>query len=293
MAIQRAKSRASMTSLKIGRFVLTIVIQQTDLYRTHAEAANIRNYPEPPGIVSREAIIGSDSSELARIPPWGEEWDRTLRNVGLRDFGKILDNAAKRDLAAEDKLDKRGGEALSLSTSDGELPEYDAQSLAKKSKRSEVQSADQIYSSYGIAAVPNKERSRYSRVNVLLISWKTEAPMLPVQLEINRLRDVLECIYHYEVEEFRIPDHRSHAEVNMKIGAFVELGNDNCNDLKIVYYAGHSQVSRNAGLVWCGQVIFPITPYDCHSLKVYRLPETKNSTSCRYVEWNSTNIGNG
>jgi hypothetical protein len=171
-------------------------------------------------------------------------------------------------------LDKRGGEALSLSTSDGELPEYDAQSLAKKSKRSEVQSADQIYSSYGIAAVPNKERSRYSRVNVLLISWKTEAPMLPVQLEINRLRDVLECIYHYEVEEFRIPDHRSH-------------------DLKIVYYAGHSQVSRNAGLVWCGQVIFPITPYDCHSLKVYRLPETKNSTSCRYVEWNSTNIGNG
>jgi hypothetical protein len=30
----------------------------------------------------------------------------------------------------------------------------------------------------------------------------------------------------------------------------VEVGNNSCNDLKIVYYAGHSRLSRTRELVW-------------------------------------------
>jgi hypothetical protein len=130
------------------------------------------------------------------MPPRGEEWDRTLRHIGLRDFGTELDRAAR-------------------------------------------------------AVFPNNQKSRYSRVHVLLISWKTQDPMLPVQREISSLHELLDDIYHYEVEEFQIPDCASHAEVSKKINAFVEVGNNSCNDLKIIYYAGHSRLSRTKELVWC------------------------------------------
>lgn len=74
--------------------------------------------------------------------------------------------------------------------------------------------------------------------------------MLPVQKEIRDLHELLDGTYHYDVEEFQIPDHASHVEVSKKINAFVEVGNNSCNDLKIVYYAGHSRLSRTRELVW-------------------------------------------
>jgi hypothetical protein len=39
------------------------------------------------------------------------------------------------------------------------------------------------------AVFPNNKKSRYSRVHVLLISWETQDPKLPVQKEISNLHE--------------------------------------------------------------------------------------------------------
>lgn len=85
-------------------------------------------------------------------------------------------------------------------------------------------------------------------MHVLLISWKARDPSLPVQNEISELRRVLEYIYHYDIEEFLIPNSDSHAAVSEKINAFVKAAAT--DDLKIVYYAGHSRLSRTKELLW-------------------------------------------
>ena len=100
------------------------------------------------------------------------------------------------------------------------------------------------------AVFPNDQGLKYSKVFVLLISWQMEDPKLPVSRELEALREVFEEIYHYDVEEFRIPDRGSHAAVSERINAFVNLNDDSSDDLKIVYYAGHSQLSRNKELIW-------------------------------------------
>ncbi|KAH9210196.1 hypothetical protein DL95DRAFT_475264 [Leptodontidium sp. 2 PMI_412] len=72
------------------------------------------------------------------------------------------------------------------------------------------------------AVFPNDKKSRYSQVFVLLISWETRDPNLPVEQEISALRQVLEDCYHYDIEEFQIPDIDSHAEVSEKVNSFVK-----------------------------------------------------------------------
>lgn len=130
------------------------------------------------------------------MPPRADELDRTLRHIGLEDWGKALNTAAK-------------------------------------------------------AIYPDDKKSRYSRVYVLLISWQTQDPKLPVEKEIKALREVFGSIYRYDIEEFRIPDSASHAAVSERINEFVKLNNDSSSDLKIVYYAGHSRLSRNKQeLLW-------------------------------------------
>jgi hypothetical protein len=167
-----------------------------------------RSHPEPPALASSDETIDSDGSEpsifdsrspqssaTTSLPPRGEELDRSLRHIGLRDFATELDHAAK-------------------------------------------------------AVFPNNKKSRYSGVHVLLISWETQDPRLPVQKEISILHELLDGTYHYDVQEFQIPDQESHAEVSKKINSFVEVGNNSCNDLKIVYYAGHSRLSATKELAW-------------------------------------------
>jgi hypothetical protein len=129
------------------------------------------------------------------VPPRAEEWDRTLRHVGLEEFGKSLEKAAS-------------------------------------------------------AVYPNDKKSRYSKVYVLLIRWETQDPKLPVEREMSELGKVFEEIYHYDIEEFWIPDAVSHGAVSKKINAFVEVNDDSSDDLKIVYYAGHSRLSRTKELLW-------------------------------------------
>ena len=85
---------------------------------------------------------------------------------------------------------------------------------------------------------------------VLLIRWKTQDPNLPVERELIELRQVFEEIYHYDIEEFWIPDSDSHGAVSEKINAFVKVNDNSSDDLKIVYYAGHSRLSRTKELLW-------------------------------------------
>jgi hypothetical protein len=152
---------------------------------------------QPPSLVF-DLISPQSSAESATtpsVPPRTDELDRTLRHIGLEDFGKALNDAAA-------------------------------------------------------AVFPNNQKSRYTRVYVLLIWWQTQDPKLPVEQEISPLRKVLEEDYHYDVEEFRIPDCDSHAEVSEKINSFVKVGKNSNSDLKIVYYAGHSRRSRTNELWW-------------------------------------------
>lgn len=103
-------------------------------------------------------------------------------------------------------------------------------------------------------AFPSHNRSRYSNVYVLMFSWESEDQRLPVRTEIADLRKVFEDIYHYKVEEYKIPDQRSHNKVCAKINDFIEANNDDAADLKIVYYAGHAILSKTKEVVWTRQV---------------------------------------
>jgi hypothetical protein len=161
------------------------------LHESDKSTGSASNTPKSSDFDSRSP----QSSVTSSAPPRAEEWDRTLRHTGLKDFGEALQNAAN-------------------------------------------------------AVYPNDNKSRYSRVYVLLICWETQDPKLPVEREIRELRKVLEEVYHYNTEEFQIPDSESHAAVSEKINSFVKVDNNSDDNLKIVYYAGHSRLSRTKELLW-------------------------------------------
>jgi hypothetical protein len=95
----------------------------------------------------------------------------------------------------------------------------------------------------------NGNRPKYSNIYVLTLKWESEDLKLPVSCDIEELCKVLDETYHHDIEIFQIPDNRSHAKVSQKINTFIELNNDNNLDLKIVYYAGYSRLSKTRDLV--------------------------------------------
>ncbi|KAH7327414.1 hypothetical protein BKA65DRAFT_554973 [Rhexocercosporidium sp. MPI-PUGE-AT-0058] len=100
------------------------------------------------------------------------------------------------------------------------------------------------------ALFPNERTSRYTCVTVLMISWQDEDPRLPVSLEIAELIRVFTDIYHYDVEEFKIPALNPHYALNRKIMGFVEPAPNDKEHLKIVYYAGHGRLTKTRLLEW-------------------------------------------
>ena len=90
---------------------------------------------------------------------------------------------------------------------------------------------------------------------MLLIRWETQDPNLPVEREIGKLRKVFDEIYHYDIEEFWVPDTDSHGAVSEIINKFVKVNYNSSNDLKIVYYAGYSRLSRTKEPVWSTKVL--------------------------------------
>jgi sugar phosphate isomerase/epimerase len=100
------------------------------------------------------------------------------------------------------------------------------------------------------AVFPSESRSQYTKVYVLLIRWEDEGLFSPVSTEIHELFNVFKDIYQFEVEIWKIPGTGSHVETNQKILDFVKLGGDSEEHLKIVYYAGHANLTKNKRLVW-------------------------------------------
>jgi len=74
--------------------------------------------------------------------------------------------------------------------------------------------------------------------------------MLPVVVEMQQLQRVLEDVFHYEVQVFEIPEHRSHSKVVRRIADFIELNDDSQEDLKIVYYGGHGETNISKDLLF-------------------------------------------
>lgn len=104
------------------------------------------------------------------------------------------------------------------------------------------------------AIFPNESRSRYSKVYVLMITWDyddvSNLPSRTSQVDLRRLFTVFHDVYSFDVELWRIPKQGSHGETNRRILDFVKLGDDSDEHLKIVYYAGDAQLTKNGRLAW-------------------------------------------
>jgi hypothetical protein len=90
------------------------------------------------------------------------------------------------------------------------------------------------------AVFPNENRSWYSKVSVLMMSWEDEDPQLPVSLELDELEQVFRLSYHFHTEKWEIPETNCHYKVDEKVIGFVKPEEDSGTHLKIVYYAGHA-----------------------------------------------------
>lgn len=110
------------------------------------------------------------------------------------------------------------------------------------------------------AVFPNDRTSRYDDVSVLMISWADEDPQLPVSVEIDQLASVFEGVYHFKVEQWKIPDENCHFELAAKVMKFVEPDFGSERHLKIVYYAGHARLldTRALALVRYGCAFTPL-----------------------------------
>ncbi|PMD33871.1 hypothetical protein L207DRAFT_589423 [Hyaloscypha variabilis F] len=94
------------------------------------------------------------------------------------------------------------------------------------------------------AVFPGNQTSRYTKVDVILLSWEDEDPDLSISSEIRELSDTFTSLYGYQVEEWLIPaEDDSHNKLQVKILQF--LWHSDPNHLKIVYYAGHSRLASN------------------------------------------------
>lgn len=75
-----------------------------------------------------------------------------------------------------------------------------------------------------------------------MLSWADEDPKLPVSLEASKLEAIFTDLYHYEVEQWTIPDEESHFALAARVMSFVKPESDSKTHLKIVYYAGQARL---------------------------------------------------
>lgn len=118
------------------------------------------------------------------------------------------------------------------------------------------------------AIFPNESRPQYSKTYVLMLSWEDETPNQPISIEMGHLRNVLEDIYNFESEIWRIPNENSHLEITQKIQEFVSLGGDSSEHLKLIYYNGQARLDKTKELAWtrydpCSTVVSTNTASHC------------------------------
>ncbi|KAF8865495.1 hypothetical protein BDZ45DRAFT_684051 [Acephala macrosclerotiorum] len=98
------------------------------------------------------------------------------------------------------------------------------------------------------AVFTGNQNSRYTKVEVILLSWEDEDPKLPMSLEIRELENVFTDISHFEVQEWQIPAEDSRNQLQFKILEF--LGKSDPKHLKIVCYAGHGRLTNHGTPAW-------------------------------------------
>lgn len=89
--------------------------------------------------------------------------------------------------------------------------------------------------------------SPYLAVNVLLLSWEDDD--LGVETEIVRLAEVLQTLYRYSVEAWKIPSMKSHNQLGDRLRDFTKKYEKE-DSLLIVYYGGHGYLNDSRQLVW-------------------------------------------
>ncbi len=104
------------------------------------------------------------------------------------------------------------------------------------------------------AIFPGDQLSRYTKVDVILLSWEDEDPKLPVSLEIKELAEIFDQLYQYNVTQWLIPSDDCHNRLQTKILQF--LNGSDPRHLKIVYYAGHGKLTNHGQPAWtrCDQI---------------------------------------
>lgn len=100
-------------------------------------------------------------------------------------------------------------------------------------------------------------RYRYDKVYALLICWADEDPRLPVSIELNDLSRLFSDEFGFQAETWQIPTDNCHNELSHKVLDFIGIGDDNRNDLKIVYYGGHGILTKGRQLAWTKYKISP------------------------------------
>lgn len=96
-------------------------------------------------------------------------------------------------------------------------------------------------------AFPNAGRSRYSAVNVLLLSWEEDD--LEVITEVDRLHRVFEKLYGFSADQWSIPSSDAHGELQDRLRAFTKTyGKEDA--LLIVYYGGHGYLDDFRQPIW-------------------------------------------
>ncbi|KAI4200819.1 MAG: hypothetical protein LQ346_002300 [Caloplaca aetnensis] len=120
----------------------------------------------------------------------------------------------------------------------------------------DVETFGDIVNKAAAGAFPNKRRSRYRNVYVLLLSW--EADELGVISEVQELDDVFTQTYRFQTEQWRIPNGNSHNALAFRLMDF--LRNHASNDhLLAVYYGGHGSMNDDRQCIWSWYVQYSIT----------------------------------
>ncbi|KAL8723578.1 MAG: hypothetical protein Q9181_007252 [Wetmoreana brouardii] len=105
------------------------------------------------------------------------------------------------------------------------------------------------------AAFPNAKKSNYQNVFVLLLSWENDE--LGVILELQELDDVLSQTYHFQTEQWKIPDLNSHNALAFRLVEFLKNHTANGN-LLLIYYGGHGHMNDDRQCIWSWYVASPL-----------------------------------
>jgi hypothetical protein len=116
----------------------------------------------------------------------------------------------------------------------------------------------------------NTRQTKYSDVSVLLICWEWEKGS-QIEAELEMLRDVFEQRFSFSTRKCYIPNKNSLLSLIGEVVAF--LGEDDPEQLKIVYYGGHGELAKGHQSLWmrCVQFLTKLIIYTLDRLQNCRV----------------------